>query len=142
MSSRNIILLTVLVVIAVVIVIFIAYANLKGNVQLRLNTYVVSPGEELTLTIINRSWRTIYFGQYYEIHRFTDDNWEQVPLPDKVWEDILYSLRPMRKFKQTITAPSEPGLYRIIKEVGSPIQIKEGTEKVITVEFTVSNNGA
>jgi len=140
MSARNIILLTVLVVIAVVIV--IAYGDVMGNVQLRLNTYVVSPGEELTLTIINRSWRTIYFGQYYEIHRFTDDNWEQVPLPDRLGEDILYSLRPMRKFEQTITAPSEPGRYRIVKEVGSPIQIKEGTEKVITVEFTVSNNGA
>ncbi|QNO14312.1 hypothetical protein HYG86_05755 [Alkalicella caledoniensis] len=132
MSSRNI-----LVAILTVVIIIIVYVSTNNSPQLSLNVDVISSGEDLTITINNRSWNTIYFGQKYEIQRYTDNKWETIHIPDG-WEDIAYSLKPRKKFEQVILfVPSEPGQYRILKEVLSDLSDEE-TAKLIITEFTVS----
>ena len=89
-------------------------------VKITLNKKIISPKEDLTMTIHNYGFRSVSFGGYETIYRMYDNNTiKKIKYPENVaWAAILYTSAPLiGSAKDNIyTDHLEPGNYLVMKE--------------------------
>jgi hypothetical protein len=116
---------TVLIVAATLVV---TGAVPTGTVVLHLDQETYHTDDTVTITLRSLRIGTVQFGLGFEIQRFEDGNWVEVPL-DLLWPLSLMHLLPGKAFQQCFipaedfVETAQPGRYRAAKEIQvGPIQ--------------------
>jgi hypothetical protein len=110
---------TLLIVIATVVV---TGAVPLGTVVLHLDREIYHPNDTVTITLRSLRTGTVRFGTRFEVQRFEDGNWVEVPL-DRIWRLNLIVLLPGKVFRQSFIPAEDffetprPGRYRVVKEI-------------------------
>jgi hypothetical protein len=110
---------TLLIAVATVVV---TGAVLMGTVAFHLDKETYGPSETVTITL--RSLRTgkVQFGTPFEVQRFEDGNWVEVPL-DRLWTFDIIVLLAGKAVRQSFIPAEDffetpkPGRYRVVKEI-------------------------
>lgn len=93
-----------------------------GTVVLHLDQEIYHPNDTVTITLRSLRTGSVRFGTRFEVQRFEDGNWVQVPL-DRLWRLSLIVLGPGKAFRQSFipaedfSEPPKPGRYRVVKEI-------------------------
>jgi len=111
----------------------------EENVFLELEKKEFSAEETLKLTLLNQESFEIWLGKPYSIEKYTEGEWERVPL-DLVFTMELITLPPGEAFIQQVPLEGlKPGRYRIVKSVTDPEKEKP---QGIYSEFRIIEQGS
>lgn len=122
MKKRSLIAILILTLTIVVATVVVTGAVPVGTVVLHLDKEIFHPYDTVTITL--RSLRTgiVGFGTRFQVQRFEDGNWVEVPL-DRLWRLNFIVLGPGKAFRQSFIPAEDffeipkPGTYRVVKEV-------------------------
>jgi len=110
---------TVLVVVAALV---ITGAVPMGTVVLHLDNETYHPNDTVAITLRSLHTGAIWFGEGFEVQRFEDGNWVEVPL-DRFWRLMLMHLLPGETFPESFIPAEDfvetpgPGRYRVVKQI-------------------------
>lgn len=88
-----------------------------GSLQLRVEPSRVRPRDAAVLVLRHADGEPFEYGAEYTLHRLTDSGWEPYDECEGLcaWPMWLAIVRAGDEGRQDITAPREPGRYRITK---------------------------
>jgi hypothetical protein len=144
MKRRLLIAVLILAVLVVLAAVVVTGAVPIGTVPFHLDNEIYHPNDTVTITL--RSLRTgkVQFGSRFEVQRFEDGNWVDIPL-DRLWRLNLIVLGPGKAFRQSFVSAEDfsetpkLGRYRVVKEVQvGPIYCEAALEtQMLYAEFRI-----
>ncbi|MDQ6421289.1 hypothetical protein RB620_17835 [Paenibacillus sp. LHD-117] len=100
------------------------------HAELSADKPVYSPGDELQLKTINHGPTNLaHHGKLYDLEKQSSDGWKQMNERPTAMTLEGYLPIPVGEYTQNITLPEDlaPGTYRIVKHIGGPRPIRNGT---------------
>ncbi len=144
MKSRLLIAILVPTLLIVLATVIVTGAVPLGTVVLHLDKEIYHPNDTVTITLRSLHTGIVQFGARFEVQRFNDGNWVEVPL-DRFWRLNLIVLGPGQTFRQSFVPAEdfldtpEPGGYRVVKEIQvGPIHCEATLEThILYAEFRI-----